>query len=201
MALLLERSAVGGQFRQGEIFRDFWEYTAKTPPLELESTETPPIHAQHHTFAVAMTPDCDLEQDFKARYPGKFEFRDEDQKEKFTQNNDHYLIPHLLLCFAGEASEVRTSAGLTSGLWNRVKSNQLERFHHLGPGRLSDAIEGAPDFELFLDFKRVIGIPLAEFYGIREDEERRLALIPPPYLQHLLNRFYCYQSRVALPDN
>jgi len=200
VALLLEPSGVGGQFRQGEIFSDFWEYSAKTPPLEMDEDARAPLHAYHHAFAVVVTPDCDLEQDFKARYPERFDFGDNKEKERFIKTKDQYLIPNMLFCPAATESEFRASPGINAGLWGRVKTNQHERFHHLGPAVLPGGAEGQPTLDLFLDFKRVSGVPLTEFYAIRDDQERRLGLIPPPYLQDLLHRFCSYQSRVALPD-
>lgn len=55
--------------------------------------------------------------------------------------------------------------------------------------------------ELVLDFKKPLTLSTAMVYeGLRLRKVRRFGVVPPVYLHDLIQRFYGFLSRVALPD-
>lgn len=62
-----------------------------------------------------------------------------------------------------------------------------------------DGGESVP--ELIADFKSIFGLPADYVYALlRHPDVKRLAQVPTPYMQHFMQRFYFWQSRIALPD-
>lgn len=65
----------------------------------------------------------------------------------------------------------------------------------------SDELDVIPVPHPYVDFKRYFAIPVDEIYArIDAGELRRRCCFQAPYLQHLATRFYCYQARIALPE-
>ncbi len=87
---------------------------------------------------------------------------------------------------------------MNSALWAALRKNQNERYHHLPAARVG----GADDLDdLYIDFKKVYGIPLKSLYtALNSGGITRVAVVPGPYLHDLIHRFYAFQSRVAVPD-
>lgn len=183
--------APGGErpLRQGEILARVVVLrvdpaTLGTDDLQIERVEIP--------FALILTQDCDLEQDYSVRF-GR------------SGSGTDKLLPGILLTEVNTAEDTfaRIAAG-NQKQWNRlaIQSNRNPRFHFLqrvesGCDRLN---EGLP--ELTIDFKRYFTIPPDELYRRVELGEavRRCALVSP-YLEHLGQRFAAYLSRVGLPTD
>ncbi|HEY8505607.1 MAG TPA: hypothetical protein VIL46_13565, partial [Gemmataceae bacterium] len=149
----------------------------------------PTLRETIHPFAVVLTQDCDLEQDFRVRFP---EAKPSDK-----------LIPGVLFCEVATAEELFGIIRQTNKkLWDRIKISKDERYHFLQKVDPSSDLlnEGLP--ELAIDFKRYFTIPTDEVYRrIEVGEAKRRCVLVSPYLEHLSSRFAYFLSRVALPED
>ena len=108
------------------------------------------------------------------------------------------LMTHVLLCDLYEEGQLREEQKLNSTLWTPIQKNQNERYHHLTAAPVGGCTPGLPD--LYLDFKKVYGLPIDNLYaGIRAGVVR-VAVVPPIFLHDILHRFFGFQSRVAVPE-
>ena len=205
MPLILDPGPAAGPLRQGEILGSVWEHRAiPVEPPDVEppdnNSATVELDAVHHPFVVAMSPDCDLNQDFAARFPDEYDgFRDERHEKRVRDLPDRSLVKHVTVCVAMEEDEFKI--GLAGGdILKRAKANQDQRYHHLGPAPIGQ--KDGPKLDVYLDFKRTFALPLEMLYeAVRgADGVERLAVIPPIYLHDVIQRFYSFQSRVGLPD-
>ncbi len=140
-------------------------------------------------YAVIMSQDCDLEQDFQ--------YRNSDDKP-----NQDKILQSILVCPAFLAEEVRAGQHLQSlGLkmqiwtkeqWGNIKSNQKERFHYL-----KESTEHKLE-PLVIDFKRYYAIPPDVLYPSYEKLYK--LSIDTLYREDLSLRFANYLSRIGLPD-
>ena len=167
--------------RQGEILTNLVRLVLSLESLTKQQPENIKIL---HGFAVVLSQDCDLDQDFKAR-------KGENKADK--------IIPSVLFAEVYTAEEL---FGLvkSSEIWKRIKQNKDERYHFLQKVEpAGDALkEGLP--ELGIDFKRFFTIPTDEVYFRIATEAKRRCILGSPYLEHLSSRFGFYLSRVALPE-
>jgi len=156
--------------------------------LKTLRTGEPRIRSVTYDHAIVVTQDCDLEQDFRVRFP------DEKPSDK--------LLPNILFCPVATAVELRGTTGITSDIWRRISQNKDERYHFLQAVEAgSDAQQsGLP--ELGIDFKRVFTLPTDELYlRIELGEAKRRSVLQSPYLEHLSERLAHFNSRVALPED
>lgn len=157
--------------------------------LAIESVgndDEPIVDFEDHDYAVLMTQDCDLDLDYKAR-------RAEARADK--------RIPDILFCGALPADEMRGSHQINSDIWRRITRHNHERYQLLPeiPPDRDRSGKGVPS--LGLDFKRPFTVPVEEVYRrIALDQTARRGYLKSPYLEHLINRFTHFQSRVALPE-
>ena len=105
-----------GRLWQGEVLSNVVEIRRAPGDLDLESPGQ--IARVMHPYALVMTPDCDLEQDFDAREGGS--------------PPEQRLVPQLLMCEMHDAEALRGSHGLNSALWKRVRQNQAANIHRVG---------------------------------------------------------------------
>lgn len=182
----------GGALRQGELVTGLVQIKLA---LELVDAETPDfqIDQEAHPFAIVLSQDCDLEQDWKARQsiigPG------------FGPDVLHPTgasLPAILFAEVHDAKDLRGRVG-ASNIWQRVRQNKDERYHFLETINSSEDAtrEGLP--ELGIDFKRYFTLPTEEVYKRLERSAQRRCRLTSPYLEHLSTRFCYYQFRVALP--
>jgi hypothetical protein len=146
------------------------------------------VYEVTHGYAVVLTQDCDLEQDFSVR-----------QKQIASDK----LLPSVLFCEVATAEELFGRVkSLGSKLWDRIRINKDERYHFLQKIEADRDGLGLGMPELGIDFKRYFTIPTDEVYKRIEigKAKRRCALVSP-YLEHLSSRFAYFLSRVALPEN
>lgn len=179
-------SNLGAQsgLRQGEILSNVVRIQVRLPSLGAAEQRIEPVV---HSFAVILTQDCDLEQDFKARQ---------------GQNKPDKLIPNVLFCHVATAEQLRGTMGITTDIWKRISQNKDERYHFLQKvGDDSEALhQGLP--ELGLDFKHYFTLPTDELYHrIENGEAKRRCILVSPYLEHLSSRFAHFICRVALPED
>ncbi|HEV8573566.1 MAG TPA: hypothetical protein VGR43_02555 [Dehalococcoidia bacterium] len=145
-----------------------------------------------------MTPDCDLIWDFAARFPTP-EVREAYGPEDPNIEIQTVAVPHVLLCEAYVEADARGRVQ-ESKLWKLLQQNRDERYHHF-PSALIGEEEGATRFEdVYVDFKKLLAIPTTQMYeGIKSGALLRIAWIPPVYRHDLIQRFYSYLARVAVP--
>jgi hypothetical protein len=124
---------------------------------------------------IVMNADCDLEWDFKARFPSQ---QEQDQSPDIDEDHPA-LIPFVFLCDVYGEEQIRPNIK-GSDIWRRIKQNQDERYHHFVPAPLGNPPIGSlPD--LYLDFKKVLALPTRRLYeGLARGIER-IAVVPPIY--------------------
>ncbi|HSS77994.1 MAG TPA: hypothetical protein VLV54_14785 [Thermoanaerobaculia bacterium] len=174
-----------GALRQGEIITDLVQFRLAIETLEANDQVA---EYESHPFAIVLSQDCDLDQDWRARQP----------EAAIDKNAERRLLPSILFAQVHEAANLR---GRVEGgeMWRRIKQNKDERYHFLQAiTQAEDALDrGLP--ELGIDFKRYFAIPTDEVYQRSRKDARRRCRLVSPYLEHLSVRFCYYQFRVALP--
>ena len=174
--------------KQGEIVSNLPQFVLTPDSFNSKQDLEAKIFKRTHPWAIVLTQDCDLEGDFRER--------------KKDKPRSHKLIPSVLFC------EVRTSQELFSppNLENpktlgRVKINKDERYQLLQriPAEKDAAAEGLQ--ELGIDFKRYFTVPTDELYSRFGQDTKRRCFLNPPYSQHLISRFFYFQSRIGLPED
>src|SRR6185295_5276550 len=107
----------GGALRQCEIISDLIEPVVEPGSIR-DIVKGPFVRGQVHPFAVIISQDCDLEQDFSAR--------------QGTQVRQDKLLQNVLLCDVFEIWELITTNSLrASELRKRLLNNKDERYHFL----------------------------------------------------------------------
>lgn len=174
-----------GRFRQGEILANVLTLVANGVPFNASS---PDAILETLAFAVVLSQDCDLEQDFEQRKLGN------DQSDR--------ILPQTLLCSLFSREELPPVGGHNSALWKLIKKNTSPRYHYLREG--SPAIEGlVHEFpQLTADFKFYVTVPTDVLYSqATQGQVQRLANLESPYAEHLSTRFAYYLARIALPED
>ena len=170
---------------QGEILFGVHEFVAEVPAQAPRRDSEITFNVIEHNLAMVMNPACDLEWDYTSRFQGP-------QK---PQNE----LAQIFLCEIYEEENIRHRSNLNSSLFRNVKSNQNERYHHLREAAVANDDRVLPD--LYMDFKNVFGIATPSIYrAIAKGGIDRIAVVPPVYVQHLMQRFYNFRGGIALPD-
>ncbi len=131
-----------------------------------------------------MSQDCDLDWDFRGRQEG---------------GSPTKQMPNILFCEMIEADILRQASGMNSRIWERIKINKDERYQFFQRVLPAEDAVGVGLPELGTDFKRYFTLPTDEVYQqLRSEGQRRCQLVSP-YREHLSNRFYSFQARIALP--
>ena len=198
MSLRYDASQNAGPLQQGEILADIWELRPRHPTIE--PPESVQVDSLWHEYMIAMSSACDLEFDFKARFPQE-EIQETADESPFEAEQPKKIVPYVLLCDGYQESKIRNLADLkTKGALDHIDRNQDERYHHLAAGPIGESEEVIlPD--LYLDFKKIVALPTGSIYeGIRRGGITRVAVVRPPYLQNLTHRLYSFLSRVGIPD-
>jgi hypothetical protein len=173
-----------GPLRQGEVLSQLVEARRVLPT----GADTAQFDLVTHPYAVVISQDCDLEQDFFAR-------TDETKLTKPTEK----LLGSVLFCEVVTAEQLK--GRLADGqLWKQTYQNKHERYQYLrGIPKESDATgEGTPD--LGIDFKRYFTVRTDDVYSQIQTSTKRRGHLQSPYLEHLSARFACYLTRIALPS-
>ena len=165
---IYEQSFGNGSLRQGEIVTNLIQLKPNVPSL---STEEPEIIPIVHPYAIIVTQDCDLVQDFKPRSEGSLE--------------SDKIIPSILFCEVATAEQLKGRADIKSDIWKRIRQNKDDRYQFIEKVFSEDDLLGEGLPELGIDFKRYFTIPTDEIYfRIKADAKRRCRLVSP-YLEHL----------------
>jgi len=186
-------NGVDKALRQGEVLKDVLELQLRLESVgNLESNTVYEAYPIKHHYAIIVSQDCDLEQDFNYRYG-----------ETGNQRNE---LPSVLLCQAEDIDEfIRSDLYRTlfrsSTFEGNFKKNNEFRYHFIQgvPSNLSATDQMVP--ELGIDFKRYFGMPTAEIYQrIRLGQTQRSTVLESPYRDHFSQRFYNFNNRIALPE-
>ena len=176
---------VGERLYQGEIVegliqvRQTLETIGANGPLRLDEIA--------HPFAIVMTQDCDLEQDFCLRSGG---------------HEGPSRLANILFCEAIATTDLKAKVPQGKDIWKRVIQNKDERYQCLESVPPNQDLLGAGIACLGCDFKRYFTVPPDEVYRrIELRQIRRRTRLVTPYAEHLLSRFCVFQSRVPLPEN
>lgn len=178
------------ELRQGEILTGLI-HSAMTPEslreyLATGGSANAQISLVSIGYALVLTQDCDLEQDFHTRQ---------------SPESPDKLLQHILLCEAGPAERFNEDPALRSReIRKHFANNKLERYQYLGPvdAGIDSERTGLP--ALGLDFKRYLTIPTELVYlQLERGPARRRAKLAVPFAEHLSDRFFAYHARIALP--
>lgn len=146
-----------------------------------------------HRFAVILSQDCDLEQDYYARSKGQ-----EGETEKATQERERRKLSCVLFCDAIPVDELR--GRIDDGrVWGFASKNKNERYQFLRAVKPEeDAFGRGIPSGLGLDFKRYFSLTVEDVYAQAKQLNNRRAVLQTPYAEHLSVRFFEYQLRIAL---
>lgn len=178
-------SVLGDRLWQGEIL----QHVVQLKP-SLESIVNPngeiDISPVEHDFAIVMSQDCDLLKDYNQR------------QERGV------ALPNVLLCDLYYAEVLRAKINAEDQLgrkeWRKlIAPNQNERFQYLQKMEVNEDLQGEGMPALAIDFRLYFTIPTDELYYRLTQEIRRRARLNSPYVEHLAQRCFKFQARVALP--
>lgn len=175
-----------GELRQGEIISNLVQ--ARLDITTVDATSVPKVDRIKHPYAVIVSQDCDLLQDFRARNGA-------------TVRPDK-MLPNILFCEVTTADELCLGATpLSTREQDFFVKNKLERYHFLQKvAPEADALrEGLQ--ELGIDFKRYFSVPTDEVYRRLTFEAKRRCVMKSPYFEHLSSRFSYFQQRIGLPED
>jgi hypothetical protein len=168
---------------QGDLLEDV---TYKFTKITTDQVEINPIV---FPYAIVMTQDCDLEQDYNARAG--------------TQGSQDKFLQSILVCPLYLAEQLRGGTHLeklklkmesyNTNRWDFIKSNQNQRYQFL-PANTS---YGFPD--LVIDFKHYYTIPRDDIYGFFINNY--VASVDILYREDVSQRYASYLSRIGTPDN
>ncbi len=181
-----------GRLWQGEILENLpqWKLThdgiaasAAYPGPEHEVPEQIAIEVMpiDHHFVIVISQDCDLVQDFEARAA------------------ERESLLNLLLCDAFPEAEAHARFQNLPDRWQKLKHNQMDRYQFLQAIAPQEDMLGQGLTALVMDFKDHFTLPTAEVYERLIAGTGRRSRLLSPYLEHMIHRFYNFQSRVALP--
>jgi len=177
------RSNPSGPLRHCEIISNIRQIIP-TPGASW-SGEVPRIEIIKHPFAVILSQDCDLTQDFDAR--------------SAETPDPNLMLSSVLLCEAALASDYRQRPKM-GNIWKQLRQNDLVRYHYLCKIMPAQDAAGIGIDSLVLDFKRHFTLTTADVYEQVKLGAQRRSLMQCHYLEHLNTRFFYFQSRIAIPQ-
>lgn len=183
---IYEVSTAAGALRQGELLSGLIQ---RVVDIESLAEGRPRVARQEHPFVIVVSQDCDLDWDFKAR-------TNEAAPRKF--------IPNVLFCEVSDVETFRGTGEINAKRFEQFRSNRDMRYHVLARVPQACDVQGDGTVELAVDFKRYFTLPTDDIYrqlllGDRIGVQRRTVL-RPPFRESLCQRFYYFQSRIALPS-
>ena len=181
---------------QGEILYGVQEYQ----PVHSGQPLSPgAAHMDGELFehrAVVVTPECDLIGDYGARQILQAQSLTAQDRRRCGAR----LLGHIHLCEVFEEGRIRQLLPEGSKTWDRVKTNQDVRYHKI-PEAPIERKPSVSNPDLFLDFKKLFSIPTVFLYqSLKSDGIERRGIIPPPWIDSLIDRLFHFQARVCVPD-
>jgi len=111
-------SANGEPLRQTEIISQLIQ--VRQSLASIKGNVGPEIERIRHLFALILTQDCDLEQDFTIRF-----------NDTGAVPSPEQLLPNVILCEVMTAADLTARTPKGSDIWRRVTGNKDERYHLL----------------------------------------------------------------------
>ncbi len=187
------KSVTTGALRQGEILSNVVQISLYPESLNSGSLK---FNRAVHDYAIVVTPDCDLDWDYKAQHgnasPGK-------------------IISNILLCTVMFSSDLAKRINderapskkfETKTPWKRATQNKEERYQFLERVDSSVDLQGEGIRSLGIDFKEFFTLPTDFLYSsIAAGLTQRRSVLLQPYNDHLNSRFAYFQSRIGLPED
>lgn len=175
MGMVYLPSDIGGELRQAEILSDLVRYDI--------NSETQGASRILLGFAVVVSQDCDLLQDYTVR-----------------QSSEKGNLDHVIVYEAQSADTVK--ANHANDLWRRISQNQNERFQLLGSVPPDDDAAGVGIYSLIIDFRSIFSMPTEEVYrqiAAKGGATRRCRLADL-YREQLQSRAAYFFARVMTPE-
>jgi hypothetical protein len=183
---------------QGDIFEDvpvpLWDIDADEPDEIIVDKKK----SVNLSFAIVMSQNCDLEQDFENW---------QKRKRNLTISRDK-LLPSILVCVAYPSEKLMEGKHLGPDItmvnWKEQKlSNHLDhnnhaRFHFLQESTADDKKNEIFIPSLIVDFKHYHALPIKVAYKLYTSE-RYLGSINELFREELSHRFSFYLGRIGLP--
>jgi hypothetical protein len=174
----------GIAIRQGDVLAGVRMFSL----TNLSNPDSPEGVLTQYEYSVVLTQDCDLEQDFRARFA-----------EGDESNSPDKLLYGVLLCSVHPEGKLKSGqhrAGAKQfgrNEWKPVVKNQDPRYQYLG----TPTVGTEP---WVVDFKSYFMVPCDFLYGeLKQGAVKRAVEMKSPYKEHLLQRFAWYLMRVGLP--
>jgi hypothetical protein len=183
------RAPGGGALRQTEILSGVDEYRV----VALDAEGRPEYLQIRHPLAIIVGQDCDLEQDHTLRFEAGAAVAAE--AVELLPNS----LAQVVLCDAYPAAEIKARLGnFGRDDRKRLVQNENERYHYLEEATIGG--DAAATVEaIFFDFRKHFSLPTAFLYDrLAAAGVGRVAVMAPVYSHDLVQRFFNYQSRVAL---
>lgn len=173
-----------GRFRQGEIVSNLVEWV-----LSFKEDGTPALDPVVHSYAVILSQDCDLEQDWRA------------EQSPPIPEKPVVRLRSLLWCPAWEWDKCKGGRLKSLGSEDRIKKNQESRFAYLASIPSTTDRSGQVCPALLLDFREVSSTTRELMYRqLRTGSGLiRRARLDTPWAEHLSVRYASYLSRIGLP--
>lgn len=146
-----------------------------------------------HRFAVILSQDCDLEQDFSARY----EVVDNETQQQLA-GRERKKLSCVMFCDAIPVDELKGRID-DKRVFEFANKNKNERYQFLREVKPEEDAHGKGIAAgLGLDFKRYFSLAAEDVYAQILKLKNRRAVLQTPYAEHLSVRFFEYQMRIAL---
>lgn len=197
------------RIHQGDVIKDLTFLIERPNP---DNPAEPSAEYYNAEFAVVLTQECDLEQDFAVRYYASAKTGTDKllrnvllaiAKKPMARALDALAcrLGDIILANAVLASHARnqvdpkdkTQKIFNREKWQNVANNKEERYH---------LIESCPPHHagLLIDFKNVFSMNADYLYDLFQRHPEKFPVsLTVPYREHLSGRFGYYVSRIALP--
>lgn len=192
--------------KQGEILRGCSELTFESAPLLHAQTEEevePRAKRLKHNYLLLISPDCDLEQDFKARVATDPEyaecFRSDGERSKFRDIGDRNYVTNAVLTPLWSSEEFKERADHKA--YGQVhKGNNHPKWCMIGPMECDPAIDASGELSLVMDCGYIFTLPMNLLHESFVAAPDRFGWLPSPYREHYLQRFQFWQARIGVDD-
>ena len=187
------KAGIANSLRQGEILTDLVQIQVNLESIEtLQNPTDYLVNNVVHPYAIIVSQDCDLEQDFNFRF--------------HKRGKERHRLPSVLFCEVIEAEELvqgerNQNIFQSKTVRKNFQDNNDYRFHFIQaiPEEFDVLGQGLP--ELGIEFKRYFSMPTGEVYRrIKLSHTQRRCRLQSPYLEHFCDRFHYFNNRIALPE-
>ena len=176
------------RIRQGDVYRD-----VKFVESVIEEEGVIRVARIIFPFVVVLTQDCDLEQDYKARYGRKDRPPNQDKFLISVLVAPLYNLEHVVTGEHLSKLEIQMSPVPRTGqTGSRLLQNKRPRYHYLSfPSEV-------PLADSIVDFKHYFSVTVE--YLKRVKQKDYVCNIAPIYREDLGQRFASFLSRIGIPE-